>query len=68
MKFVYRCVLDNKIPAIRLENQTYRIPASAIIDYLKKIGYGYFPFTFFLSLHPESRPQQTAWILISGSG
>ena len=38
-KTVYRWISDNKIPAIRLGNRTYRIPEKAIIDYLKKIGY-----------------------------
>ena len=35
-KTVYRWISDNKIPAIRLGNRTYRIPEKAIIDYLKK--------------------------------
>jgi excisionase family DNA binding protein len=38
-KTVYRWISDNKIPAIRLGNRTYRIPEKAIIDYLRKIGY-----------------------------
>ena len=38
-KTVYRWIADNKIPALRLGNRTYRIPEKAIIDYLKKIGY-----------------------------
>jgi excisionase family DNA binding protein len=38
-KTVYRWISDNKIPAIRLGNRTYRIPEKTIIDYLKKIGY-----------------------------
>jgi excisionase family DNA binding protein len=38
-KIVYRWIADNKIPAIRLGNRTYRIPEKAIIDDLKKVGY-----------------------------
>ena len=38
-KTVYRWISDNKIPAIRLGNRTYRIPEKAIIAYLKEIGY-----------------------------
>jgi excisionase family DNA binding protein len=38
-KIVYRWISDNKIPAIRLGNRTYRIPEKAIIAYLKQIGY-----------------------------
>lgn len=38
-KTVYRWISDNKIPAMRLGNRTYRIPEQAIIDYLKQIGY-----------------------------
>ena len=38
-KTVYRWISDNKIPAIRLGNRTYRIPEKAIIAYLKQIGY-----------------------------
>ena len=38
-KTVYRWISDNKIPAIRLGNRTYRIPEKAIIDYLRKTGY-----------------------------
>jgi len=37
-KTVYPRTAENKIPAIRLGNRTYRIPEKAIIDYLKKIG------------------------------
>jgi excisionase family DNA binding protein len=40
-KTVYRWISDNKIPAIRLGNRTYRIPEKAIIDYLKQNGYDY---------------------------
>ena len=38
-KTVYRWISDNKIPAIRLGNRTYRIPEKAIIAYLRQIGY-----------------------------
>jgi excisionase family DNA binding protein len=38
-KTVYRWISDNKIPAIRLGNRTYRIPEKAIIDYLRQNGY-----------------------------
>jgi excisionase family DNA binding protein len=38
-KTVYRWISDNKIPAVRLGNRTYRIPEKAIIAYLKEIGY-----------------------------
>lgn len=38
-KTVYRWISDNKIPAIRLGNRTYRIPEKAIIDYLRQMGY-----------------------------
>ena len=38
-KTVYRWISDNKIPAIRLGNRTYRIPERAVIDYLVQIGY-----------------------------
>jgi excisionase family DNA binding protein len=38
-KTIYRWISDNKIPAIRLGNRTYRIPEKAIIDYLRKNGY-----------------------------
>jgi len=38
-KTVYRWIADNKIPAIRLGNRTYRIPEKAIIEYLRKFGY-----------------------------
>ena len=38
-KTVYRWIADDKIPAIRLGNRTYRIPEKAIFDYLKQIGY-----------------------------
>jgi excisionase family DNA binding protein len=38
-KTVYRWIADNKIPAIRLGNRTYRIPEKAIIEYLRNIGY-----------------------------
>jgi excisionase family DNA binding protein len=38
-KTVYRWIPDNKIPAVRLGNRTYRITEKAIIDYLRKIGY-----------------------------
>jgi excisionase family DNA binding protein len=40
-KTIYRWISDNKIPAIRLRNRTYRIPEKAIIDYLKQNGYEY---------------------------
>jgi excisionase family DNA binding protein len=38
-KTVYRWIADNKIPAIRLGNRTYRSPEKAIIEYLRNIGY-----------------------------
>ena len=38
-KTIYRWIADNKIPAIRLGNRTYRIPEQAIIDYLKQNGF-----------------------------
>ena len=38
-KTVYRWIAENKIPAIRLGNRTYRIPEKAIVAYLKQIGY-----------------------------
>jgi excisionase family DNA binding protein len=38
-KTVYRWIADNKIPAIRLGNRTYRVPEKAIIEYLRGIGY-----------------------------
>lgn len=38
-KTVYRWIANNKIPAIRLGNRTYRIPEKAIIEYLRKFGY-----------------------------
>ena len=38
-KTVYRWISDNKIPAIRLGNRTYRIPEKAMIAYLKQNGY-----------------------------
>jgi excisionase family DNA binding protein len=38
-KTIYRWISDNKIPAIRLGNRTYRIPEQAIIDYLKQNGF-----------------------------
>ena len=38
-KTIYRWISDNKIPAIRLGNRTYRIPEKAIIDYLSQNGY-----------------------------
>jgi excisionase family DNA binding protein len=38
-KTVYRWISDNKIPAIRPGNRTYRIPEKAIIAYLKAMGY-----------------------------
>jgi excisionase family DNA binding protein len=38
-KTVYRWIADNKMPAIRLGNRTYRIPEKAIIDFLKQNGY-----------------------------
>ena len=38
-KTIYRWISDNKIPAIRLRNRTYRIPEKAIIDYLRQNGY-----------------------------
>jgi excisionase family DNA binding protein len=38
-KTVYRWISDNKIPAIRLGNRTYRIPEKAIIDFLRQNGY-----------------------------
>jgi excisionase family DNA binding protein len=38
-KTIYRWISDNKILAIRLGNQTYRIPEKAIIDYLEQNGY-----------------------------
>ncbi len=41
-KTVYRWISDNKLPAIRLGNRTYRIPEKAIIAYLKQIRYEYF--------------------------
>jgi excisionase family DNA binding protein len=40
-KTLYRWISDNKIPAIRLGNRTYRIPEKAIIDYLRQNGYDY---------------------------
>ncbi|MEO8358178.1 MAG: helix-turn-helix domain-containing protein [Chloroflexota bacterium] len=40
-KTVYHWISDNKIPAIRLGNRTYRIPEKAIIHYLKQNGYDY---------------------------
>jgi excisionase family DNA binding protein len=40
-KTVYRWSADNKIPAIRLGNRTYRIPEKAFIDYLRQNGYDY---------------------------
>ena len=33
-KTVYRWIADDKIPALRLGNRTYRIPEKAIIEYL----------------------------------
>jgi excisionase family DNA binding protein len=38
-KTIYRWISENKIPAIRLGNRTYRIPEKAIIDFLKQNGY-----------------------------
>ena len=38
-KTIYPWISDNKIPAIRFGNRTYRIPEKAIIAYLKQIGY-----------------------------
>ena len=38
-KNVYRWISNNKIPAIRLASQTYRISERTIIAYLKQIGY-----------------------------
>lgn len=38
-KTIYRWISDNKIPAIRLGNRTYRIPEKAIVDYLRQNGY-----------------------------
>ena len=35
-KTVYRWISNNKIPAIRPGNRTYRIPEKAIIAYLSK--------------------------------
>jgi excisionase family DNA binding protein len=40
-KTIYRWISDNKIPAIRLGNRTYRIPEKAIIDYLRQNGYAH---------------------------
>ena len=40
-KTIYRWISDNKIPAIRLGNRTYRIPEKAIIDYLRQNGLDY---------------------------
>jgi len=40
-KAIYRWISDNKIPAIRLGNRTYRIPEKAIVDYLRQNGYDY---------------------------
>jgi excisionase family DNA binding protein len=37
-KTIYGWISDNKIPAIRLSNRTYRIPEQAIIDYVKQNG------------------------------
>ena len=37
-KTVYRWISNNKIPAIRPGNRTYRIPEKAIIAYVKQIG------------------------------
>jgi excisionase family DNA binding protein len=38
-KTICRWISDNKIPAIRLGNRTYRIPEKALIAYLKQNGY-----------------------------
>ena len=38
-KTIYRWISDNKIPAIRLGNRTYRIPEKAIINFLRQNGY-----------------------------
>ena len=38
-KTVYRWISDNKIPANRLGNRTYRIPEKALIYYLRQNGY-----------------------------
>lgn len=38
-KTVYRWISDNKIPAIRLGNRTYRIPEKVMIDFLRQNGY-----------------------------
>ena len=40
-KTVYRWIADDKIPALRLGNRTYRIPEKAIIDYLRQNGLDY---------------------------
>jgi excisionase family DNA binding protein len=40
-KTIYRWISDNKLPAIRLGNRTYRIPEKAIIDYLRQNGHDY---------------------------
>ena len=40
-KTIYRWIADNKIPAIRLGNRTYRIPEKAIIDFLNQNGYSH---------------------------
>jgi excisionase family DNA binding protein len=47
-KTVYRWISDNKIPAIRLGNRTYRIPEKSIIDFLRQNGYDH--------LLPNCRP------------
>ena len=38
-KSIYRWIESGKISAVKLSKRTYRIPASAVIAYLKTSGY-----------------------------
>ena len=40
-KTIYRWIDTGKIPVVKFGNRTFRIPARAVIDQLKKGGYEY---------------------------
>ena len=55
-KTMYGWISDNKIPAIQLGNQTYRIPKIAIIAYLKQLGYDHLvEWSQHTSIHTKGR-------------
>ena len=41
-KTIYRWIASGQIPVVKFGNRTFRIPARAVIDQLKKGGYDHF--------------------------